>query len=97
MTFFTASEWKQSITEQVHIFNRAERAKTYSYDACNIDVDFSLDAILGTRFFCMTAQMSGVLPDDCIEINHQNGIEIYQVKEIEYYEEPSDMWIAKLL
>ncbi len=44
----------------------------------------------------MTAQGLPVQPGDHIEITQPDRCTQYQVDTIEYYSEPSDMWIATL-
>lgn len=98
MTVSVFSNWKHSISKQLQkCLYRTGIPKLYRYDVYNLGFSFELDTTLEPRYYYMTSQRPGVLIGDYIGINHPKGMTTYQVKEIDYYEEPPDMWMAKLL
>lgn len=92
------SDWKYRVSTQLQKYlYRKGKIKTFSYDACNMGQTFVLDAISDTSVCLMTSQQVGVRSGDFVQINHPDKMTTYQIEEIEYYAEPSDIWMAKLL
>ncbi|OKH40338.1 hypothetical protein NIES2101_35010 [Calothrix sp. HK-06] len=75
---------------------KAKKQKTYDYTSQVSGQDYVFEAIDDDAKGYMTAQGKGVAVGDFISL--QNGAEIYhyQVEQIEYYSNPSDMWTAVL-
>ena len=92
------SDWKYSVSTQFqkHLYRKG-KTKTFSYDACDIGQAFVLESTLDSSFYYMTSLQSGVRSGDCVQIYYPDKIITYRIQEIEYYSEPSDMWIAILL
>lgn len=61
------------------------------------DHSFSYDPTGREGEIYLTSQGRNVQPGDCIVIGNPSGYIDYQVREIEYYAEPPDMWIALLV
>lgn len=90
--------WKNySIFEQINYLFRRNKTKIFSYDFCGIGENFVLEADLNTRSYYMTSLQAGAQLGDCVQIHHLDKTTTYQIQEIEYYTEPSDMWMARLL
>lgn len=71
--------------------------KTFQYHQKDINCHFFIDKIEGqSGYYQMTSQGSRVMLGDYIEIVKSEHTDKYQVTEVEYYCEPSDMWIAVL-
>ncbi|MGJ5673905.1 MAG: hypothetical protein ACR9NN_09890 [Nostochopsis sp.] len=58
--------------------------------------DYVFEPIEGLKKGYMTAQCKGVKRGDWILLENDSRFYRYQVEEIDYYSEPSDMWIALL-
>ncbi|MFB2771566.1 hypothetical protein ACE1AT_20090 [Pelatocladus sp. BLCC-F211] len=58
--------------------------------------DYVFEPIDGLKKGYMTAQCKGVKRGDWIILENDSRFYRYQVEEIDYYSEPSDMWIALL-
>lgn len=92
------SDWKYSVSTQLQKYlYRKGKVKTFSYDVSSMGQTFVLDVTPDPSFYNMTSQQAGVQSGDFVQINHLDRMATYQIKEIEYYAEPSDMWMAKLL
>lgn len=60
-------------------------------------VDFMLEeSPESPKEFYMTAHKAGVKAGDSIEIRASSGFQTYEVLEVDYYSDPSDMWMARL-
>lgn len=71
--------------------------KTYHYNFYDFQTNFVIHSLAENRdTYAMTAQGAHVQPGDFIEITQPEYNAKYQVDHIEYYSEPSDMWIAVL-
>lgn len=72
-------------------------SQTYDYTDCISGRDYIFEVLDddSTRGY-MSARWRNIKCDDCIILATPSGIEKYQVEEIDYYSEPSDMWIALL-
>ncbi|NJM67342.1 MAG: hypothetical protein HC851_17535 [Acaryochloris sp. RU_4_1] len=78
-----------------HFFGYSYR--TYHYNFDELGQSFVINEIEGTSgCYHMTAQGPRVKLGDSIEIRQLERTSKYQVNDIEYYGEPSDMWIALL-
>lgn len=97
MSTLELPNWQSSVFEwcQKHLLGRNE-AKIFSYDACNIGQTFALETNSDAGFTYMTCQQAGMQAGDWVRMMHPHKTTMYQIQEIEYYEEPSDMWMAKL-
>lgn len=75
---------------------KAKKQKTYDYTRQVSGQDYVFEPIDDDTKGYMTAQGKGVAVGDFISL--QNGAEVshYQVEQIEYYCNPSDMWTAVL-
>lgn len=90
-------DWKYHISNQFKKYlQREESTKTFRYAASNIGETFALDTTPNPRLSYMTSLQAGVHLGDYIQIYHPDSTTTYQIQEIEYYAEPSDMWMAKL-
>ncbi|MEO0374042.1 MAG: hypothetical protein AAF329_05320 [Cyanobacteria bacterium P01_A01_bin.17] len=75
-----------------------QRLKTHTYQASGAGVDFVLEASSESpKEFYMTAHKSGVKKSDSIKIRDSSRSQTYEVLEVDYYSEPSDMWMAHLV
>ncbi len=75
---------------------KGKKQKTYDYTRQVSGQDYVFEPIDNHTKGYMTAQGKGVAVGDFISL--QNGTEIYhyQVEQIDYYSNPSDMWTAVL-
>lgn len=81
--------------ERQVVFRRAP--KTYCYHFNDMGQGFVINEIEGkSGYYHMTAQCTGVKLGDYIEIVQAKRSIKYQVEYIDYYSEPSDMWIGVL-
>ncbi|SRR5579883_2399680 len=78
---------------------KRQKHKTYDYTQFVCGRDYVFEAVdNGTKGY-MTGQGKGIKRGDYIVLrNNANSEEsyVYQVEEIDYYSEPSDMWMALL-
>ena len=73
------------------------RHKTHHYDHLQQGIDFVLERDLErTHLYTMTAQKAGVHMGDHIDIAGPEGHQHFKVQEIEYYDDPAEMWMAQL-
>lgn len=71
--------------------------KTFRYHVKDIDHSFFINEIEGkSGFYHMTSQGSRVILGDYIEIIESEHSSKFQVTDVDYYCEPSDMWLAVL-
>lgn len=77
---------------------RCRRAtKIHRYYSDDMGQGFIINKIEGKPgYYYMTAYSVRVKPGDYIEIVQSNEILKYQVEYVDYYSEPSDMWIGVL-
>ena len=74
-----------------------QRVKTHHYQASNMGLDFSLErSAIDPREIQIISQKPGVKKDDCIKIHNSSECTAYKILEIDFYSDPSDMWIARL-
>lgn len=75
---------------------RARRIKTHDYTGQVSGQDYVFETIDDSTKGYMTAQGKGITVGDFITL--QDGAEVYhyQVEQIEYYSNPSDMWTGVL-
>lgn len=71
--------------------------KTFHHHPDDVNQEFVIDSIEDKPgFYQITAQGPRVKPGESIEIEQFGQYLTYQVDNIEYYTEPSDMWMAIL-
>jgi MioC protein len=75
---------------------KAKKQKTYDYTSQVAGQDYVFEPVENYAKGYMTAQLKGVEVGDFITL--QDGAEVYcyQVEQIDYYANPSDMWTAVL-
>lgn len=90
-------ELGQFITKLLVISKKTKsKSKTYDYTQYDCDYDYVFEVAEKENYGYMTSQKPGIKKGDYLILsNGSNKIE-YQVEEIEYYSNPSDMWIALL-
>jgi hypothetical protein len=80
------------------IFSSRKRRKprTYNYTKLTRGQDYFFESIEeGTKGY-LTKQGQKVQPGDYIILREENNTFRYKIEEIDYYSNPSDMWIALL-
>ena len=71
--------------------------QTYDYTDCVSGSDYVFEALDDDRTGgYMSARWKSIRCGDYIILPKTSGTEKYQVEKIDYYSEPSDMWIALL-
>lgn len=96
MEISTYPDWQQdSLSLLQRLLKR--RHKTHRYDWGEQGTEFFLDTDTEGSIRYMTAQRGGVRPGDYIDITSPEGHLEFQVREVEYYNNPADMWIALLV
>jgi hypothetical protein len=79
------------------LLNRSKPRKNRTYDytdyVCGRDYVFEPIADKPDSYY-MTSQSKGIKPGDRIILQNASTAGFYEVEEIEYYSEPSDMWMA---
>jgi len=85
------SKWMLGISQlfkrnNVHCFDISDR-DSYFFLEKNPDVP-------GQNY--MTAQKGNVKSKDIINIRHHSETETYIIEDIDFYSNPSDMWVARL-
>ncbi|MUG96766.1 hypothetical protein F7734_32270 [Scytonema sp. UIC 10036] len=75
---------------------KQQKNKTHDYSQLVCGHDYVFEPMDNLTQGYMTGQGKGVKPGDCILLQIDSQIEKYQVEEIDYYSEPSDMWMALL-
>jgi hypothetical protein len=93
-------------TISLHFNKRAMRNKEHNYINKVAGKDYVLESVdpalegLDSSFtgqlFYMTSQGEIIEPNDYISIKQNYQVTRYQVQKIDYYSEPSEMWIALL-
>jgi hypothetical protein len=100
------SNARSSINQEVSFLSRLSfllnlskprKNKTYDYTdyVCGRDYVFEPLADKPDSGY-MSSQSKGIKPGDRIILKNGSTIGLYEVVEIEYYSEPSDMWMALL-
>ncbi len=69
---------------------------THNYTKLVCGIDYMCELIDDGRGACMTGFGQNVKPGNYIVWEQNNQSYCYQVQEVDYYFDPSDMWIAKL-
>ncbi|MCA1991481.1 MAG: hypothetical protein LDL41_05465 [Coleofasciculus sp. S288] len=67
---------------------------TYDYTQYASGQDYLFEPIDGGRSGYITAQMKGIKRGDYLILPNGSRSSRYQVEEIDYYSNPSDMWTA---
>lgn len=71
--------------------------QTYDYSGCISGRDYVFEILDDDSTGAyMTARWKSIKRGDCIILANASSIEKYRVEEIDYYSEPSDMWVAFL-
>jgi MioC protein len=73
-----------------------QQYKVHDYTQKYYNESYCFDSMDGDSWGYMTAQQHGVSKGDRILIVKDSRILQYEVEEIDYYANPSDMWIALL-
>lgn len=78
--------------------NKAKQTntKTYDYSQYVCGRDYVFEPVDDLKKGYMTAQGKGIKCGDYIILKNGSNSCRYQVEEIDYYSEPSDMWMALL-
>lgn len=71
-------------------------AKTHDYTDLQQGVDYYFELVDHSNRAYLTAQGKGVKQHDYILLNVDSTPRRYQVEMIDYYSDPSDLWIALL-
>ena len=71
--------------------------KTHDYTRYQHGIDYVFETIEDTAEGQMTGQGRGIRQGDYLLLKHGSAVEQYEVKTIDYYSSPSDMWIALLI
>jgi hypothetical protein len=75
-----------------------QKLKTHHYQASGRGVDFFLEESSdNSKEFYMTSHKSRVKKTDLIKIHGSSGSQTYKVLDIDYYTDPSEMWMARLV
>lgn len=72
--------------------SRSQRIHDYSKSI--FGQDYVLESAVEAKGFYITAQGYGIKPQDYILLSDGGSKTLYQISKVEYYSEPSDMWIA---
>lgn len=70
--------------------------KIHDYSHSVDGSDYILESLPESLKVCMTGFGKGIKPNDYIMLQKGCESDYYQVEEINYYADPSDMWIALL-
>lgn len=78
------------------ILNKLKRHKnkTHDFTECVYGSDYVFEVAPEAKEVYMTARCKGVKPGDYIVLQIYSESKKYQVEQIDYYSNPSDMWIA---
>lgn len=68
----------------------------HNYTRCDAGVDYVFEFAQADGLGYLTSQGRNVKCGDCIVLGDQANPDQYRVEEIDYYANPSDMWIAAL-
>lgn len=81
----------------INVFSLLRRRKLHNYanQECGVDYIFEVTDPSGTKGY-MTAQSGRVKLGDQVLLRQGNTLMQYQVKEIDYYSSPVDMWTGML-
>jgi hypothetical protein len=98
------SNARSGINQEVNFFSllsflfnqpKPHKKKTYDYTDYVCGRDYVFELIEDKPDSCyMTAQSKGIKLGDRIILKNGSTIGLYEIAEIEYYSEPSDMWMA---
>ncbi|MBV6623417.1 MAG: hypothetical protein KI793_10845 [Rivularia sp. (in: Bacteria)] len=80
------------------VFNKAkqQKHKIHDYTDAEYGKDYMFESADNYNQGYMTARGKGVKNDDYIILKNGSESYRYQVKEIDYYSNPADMWMALL-
>ncbi|MBD2777382.1 hypothetical protein [Iningainema tapete] len=74
---------------------KQQKNKIHDYSQFVCGRDYVLEAVSNFTYY-MTAQSKGVKRGDYVMLKNGPNSELYQIEEIDYYSDPSDMWMALL-
>ncbi|MBD1844706.1 hypothetical protein H6F89_15140 [Cyanobacteria bacterium FACHB-63] len=78
-----------------YVFPR--RRKTHDYTCYEMGIDYFFESIsYGSKGY-MTGQGKGIRKEDFLLLRFEGVSVVYQVEDINYYSNPSDMWTASLM
>jgi hypothetical protein len=77
-------------------YNASRIAITHDFTKYQCGVDYYFEFNNANARACMTGQGKGIKPNDYILLQLESISRCYQVEVIDYYSQPSDMWIALL-
>ena len=72
------------------------RKKRHNYTRADVGVDYIFEPAAADGLSYLTSQGRNVKCGDCIILGDHANPHQYQVEAIDYYTNPSDMWIALL-
>lgn len=78
-------------------FNASKKATAthdFTSHQCGIDYYFEYSSLNAKA--CMTGQGKGIKPNDYILLQLNSTLQRYQIEIIDYYSQPSNVWIALL-
>lgn len=75
---------------------RPRKSRVHRYEYSALSSDFCIETAPDQSGFFMTSCKAGVQKGDLVHIGDVDGFSEYRVDEIDFYSNPSDMWIAKL-
>jgi hypothetical protein len=75
----------------------SQKIRVHNYTAYKLGRDYAFDQMNDGDQAYMTAYGRNVRPGDYILVSHAGVKQRYRVEQIDYYANPSDMWIASLV
>ncbi len=79
------------------ILSKPKQRKTYDYTEFVCGRDYVFEPVDNMTKGYMTGYGKGIKCGDYIMLRNGSDSNLYQVEEIDYYSEPSDMWMALLV
>jgi MioC protein len=73
-----------------------QQKKIHDYSKFVSGIDYILETLQEPLKACMTGFGKDIKPGDYLLLLICNKSDYYQIEEIDYYSDPSDMWIASL-
>ena len=73
---------------------KLHKHKTHDFTECVPGTDYVFEVVENFNTAYMTAREIGVKPEDYIILQIDSESCRYQVEQIDYYSNPSDMWMA---
>lgn len=75
---------------------KQHKSKTHDFTECVPGTDYVFEVAENLTTAYMTARGKGVKADDYIILQIDSKPCLYQIQKIDYYSNPSDMWMALL-